>query len=775
VKIAIVGSGPAGLSAAICAAELGADHILLEKEEHLADTIYKYSKGKKVMAEPSRLPLHPGLPFEAGSREKVLKGWQEAFDKAGVTVQMGARVTRIEGIEGDFKLIVKGKDEPISATHIVLATGASIPKEFDPAVVEERAPLMYELADPAALRGESVVVIGAGDAGIENALSLAGRMDGGPPLASVTLIVRDDEYARARDGNRAQILRAIAEKAINRVKGKTAAITRRGVKLDHGEFIRCDRVIARIGGGRGTDLLKSSRIELQKIPVLGKPGEFDEIPRTDDELKTLVPGIYTIGSLSGSSSLIKEAINHGREVVHRILEKELVPADQKPLEAIVGRVKGKATVDDILDRMRGFGLFSKLNKLQLREALLESELKSLAPGKNVYERGDSGDTLFHVMEGEVTLLEPGMPPRPIAAGEFFGEHALISGRPHKETARITRQAVILSSARRTILKLRSMPAGEHMKAVMFERQFKRLMPPTASDAPLPDLGAVASLKELNRGAPLFREGEPIDAIYAINVGTVAITRTVNGRSAKLRYVAAGEMIGAEALFLSDKTQSTTAEAVTYVEATRFEIGPFREMLGANPGARKALTEMAANANYQRRDDQLADALLFKNYAVGTNLLLIDEAICIGCDNCERACAATHGDGISRLQRKSGPTSGSLRAPISCLHCETPDCMKECPPNVIRRLESGEIVIEEGCISCGNCQRNCPFGVIQMAAPQPSFGGMLQRLLGMGGDDKAKAVKCDLCFGSSEGPACVHACPTGAAIRLPAKDFVQAAG
>ena len=51
-EIAIVGSGPSGLSAAAHAAELGVAHVLLESERHPADTIYKYQKGKYVMAEP---------------------------------------------------------------------------------------------------------------------------------------------------------------------------------------------------------------------------------------------------------------------------------------------------------------------------------------------------------------------------------------------------------------------------------------------------------------------------------------------------------------------------------------------------------------------------------------------------------------------------------------------------------------------------------------------------------------------------------------------------
>ena len=74
-RIAIVGSGPAGLSAASRAAQLGLSHVLLEKTDHLSDTIYKYQKGKHVMATPSQLVLRSDIEFAAGKREAVLDTW----------------------------------------------------------------------------------------------------------------------------------------------------------------------------------------------------------------------------------------------------------------------------------------------------------------------------------------------------------------------------------------------------------------------------------------------------------------------------------------------------------------------------------------------------------------------------------------------------------------------------------------------------------------------------------------------------------------------------
>ncbi len=97
-------------------------------------------------------------------------------------------------------------------------------------------------------------------------------------------------------------------------------------------------------------------------------------------------------------------------------------------------------------------------------------------------------------------------------------------------------------------------------------------------------------------------------------------------------------------------------------------------------------------------------------------------------------------------------------------------MKDCPPNAIQRMPNGEVYINsDTCIGCGNCEGNCPYGVIQMADMDPR-PGFLARLLKRSAPDAAKtAVKCDMCKDLKAGPACVAACPTGAAIRIHAED------
>jgi Fe-S-cluster-containing hydrogenase component 2 len=114
-------------------------------------------------------------------------------------------------------------------------------------------------------------------------------------------------------------------------------------------------------------------------------------------------------------------------------------------------------------------------------------------------------------------------------------------------------------------------------------------------------------------------------------------------------------------------------------------------------------------------------------------------------------------------------------------------MKDCPPDAIHRAGNGEVYIADNCIGCGNCQRNCPYGVIQMAAKPDSKPGLLAWLLfgagpgpgqtkkqtGKASETQQKhAVKCDMCRDLPGGPSCVRACPTGAAIRVSPEDFMS---
>jgi CRP-like cAMP-binding protein/Fe-S-cluster-containing hydrogenase component 2 len=171
----------------------------------------------------------------------------------------------------------------------------------------------------------------------------------------------------------------------------------------------------------------------------------------------------------------------------------------------------------------------------------------------------------------------------------------------------------------------------------------------------------------------------------------------------------------------------------------------------------------------------AGVLVEHGIAKGREVLVIDQNLCTGCNNCIDACERRHG--TSRLQLR-GLQVEHYMFPAACRHCADPACLL-CSVNGIVRLPSGEIqIVEDNCIGCGACAERCPYGNINMHAVKKQkrgfWPGMLD-FLARGSSKEAAldaldpklervAVKCDLCAGHAD-YACVTACPVGANFRV----------
>ena len=155
---------------------------------------------------------------------------------------------------------------------------------------------------------------------------------------------------------------------------------------------------------------------------------------------------------------------------------------------------------------------------------------------------------------------------------------------------------------------------------------------------------------------------------------------------------------------------------------------------------------------------------------GQRLLVLDLKTCTRCDECTRACADSH-DGNARLLRE-GLRFGDFLVATSCRSCHTPYCMDGCPVDAIHRHGNHlEIVIENHCIGCGLCERNCPYGSIHMVPRATPNAAATAHPTGNPNMTAARrAANCDLCGG--EEPMCVEACPHEAAFRTAGPDLMD---
>ena len=783
----MIGAGPGGLSAAAHAASLGVSHILLEKSPKVADTIQKYQKGKHVMAEPGILPLRSDVPFEQGTRENILEGWANSMTDLDVNIRFDSEVQGISGEAGQFTLTLRG-GEAILCEQIVLGIGVQGNLRRLEIPGESAAIVQYGLDDPDEVENEDIMVIGAGDAAIENAVALSGHN-------RVTIVNRRDEFARAKEGNIQLVEGAIESGALACEYSASPVSMTINDDNNSGEIVLAcpdgdkpfavNRIIARLGAVPQRALVESFGVEFPNPAA-------DALPSLSSTYESSVPGLYIIGALAGYP-LIKQAMNQGFEVVETILGNDVLPADHDLIAAKIGAVARERSVDETLSAIQqAIPIFSEVNPLLFRELMLDSDIHTPSAGEVIFEKDDYSNSFYSIFSGEVQIEISADLSVSAFTGQFFGELSLLSGRRRSATVRAGNECVVIETPRRTMNKLLSSVASA--KRVLDEtfilRTIQSRFAPSASIEDLLPIAQHAEIHEFRPGEALFLEGDEADSLHLVRSGSVAVLKTHNGEEVPLAYVAAGQHVGEMGL-LGGHTRTATIRAAVRAQTVSVDADSFKQLLSLSPTLEQSLTaemseRLRQNIKLEAHSEagSMLDFLLNQGLGEATDVLLIDKALCVNCDNCEVACAATH-DGTSRLDRQAGSVFAEIHVPTSCRHCEDPHCMKDCPPDAIKRSPGGEVYIGDNCIGCGNCEANCPYDVIQMAVPPETKRGFWTELLlgpstaesssaKTSGAEPAikKAVKCDMCKDLAGGPACVRACPTGAADRVSPQTFVE---
>jgi len=162
---------------------------------------------------------------------------------------------------------------------------------------------------------------------------------------------------------------------------------------------------------------------------------------------------------------------------------------------------------------------------------------------------------------------------------------------------------------------------------------------------------------------------------------------------------------------------------------------------------------------------------------GIRTVFVNTERCIGCRQCEFACAVEHSrqhdpaqavledpPPRTRIHVEPGYAFNSS-FPNRCHHCQPAPCQQVCPTAAIFRDSDQDLVLVEPakCIACAMCAMVCPFDVITFHA------------LSDGARPRVVAVKCDGCIERERRgqiPACAESCKVGALVYGELNDLMR---
>ena len=367
----------------------------------------------------------------------------------------------------------------------------------------------------------------------------------------------------------------------------------------------------------------------------------------------------------------------------------------------------------------------------------------------------------------------------LGAGEIFGEIGAMSGWPQSVTARTVSECrlvqIRIPALRR--LKKKSDALKHRVDNLYRERALHDQLQSTPlfrglNDFYIQALKEVVELVSCEPGDELVREGEVADAIYLVRSGFVRLSQRLGDGEVTLSYLSKGMILGEVEILMEGLDRwEVTATSVEYAEMVKIPYDVFWNTVRAVPEIEAKLWESATlrirEIGASRRNPargEFTQAALDTGLVQGNSILVIDLESCTRCDDCVRACAATH-DGRPRFVREGNKLDNLLIA-RSCYHCRDPVCLVGCPTGAIHRagIDAVVEVTEEICIGCGRCGQNCPYDAIVMHETGETWpDDMLPSNLR--GEDRRVASKCDLCHETGHDPACVSHCPQGCAFRV----------
>jgi thioredoxin reductase len=322
--VAIIGIGPAGLSATAIAKQRGLKYIAVEQDK-VVSTIQNYPAGKYVFFKPDTVQPKGGVPLDGpGNQKEVILGWwmssmmqnglqinedesckdiksQDGFftvtteqgklkEKATYTARavilaIGNRGTPMKMRVTGEELKMRVQPGPVVARHCPKCGQARIGKQLFCVRCGQKLPVRtpgpmddtkvkYKLSDPDDYVDKKCIVVGAGNSSIEAAVDLAGFKRDGDKITftrnnDVTLVVRSDFKGDLKLGNKMNIYDCMdAGKVKVLFRTEIKEITEKEVVLmdvrskEEKARLANDYVFALIGGEKPTKFLEGIGVKI---------------------------------------------------------------------------------------------------------------------------------------------------------------------------------------------------------------------------------------------------------------------------------------------------------------------------------------------------------------------------------------------------------------------------------------------------------------------------------------------------------------------------------
>jgi thioredoxin reductase (NADPH) len=278
-KVVIIGSGPAGYTAAIYAARAMLEPILIQG-----------------MQAGGQLTITTDVENYPGFADVIQGPWlMEQMEKQAVHVGtkiVSDLVTKLDSSQRPFRLTCDSGDVYLADT-VILATGAQARWLGLPSEVKFQGGGVSACAtcDGFFYRGKEVVVVGGGNTAVEEALYLTNH------ASQVTIVHRRDHFRAERILQERLFkhpkIRVVWDSAIDEICGtenpnKVTHVRLKNVKTGALTDLKTDGVFIAIGHAPATELVKDQ--------VKLKPSGYVEV--APNSTATSVPGLFAAGDVA---------------------------------------------------------------------------------------------------------------------------------------------------------------------------------------------------------------------------------------------------------------------------------------------------------------------------------------------------------------------------------------------------------------------------------------------------------------------------------------------